>query len=65
MNVSANEQRNRGLNFVRRQIATGKATKADIERWAKELGPEVHQIAQDAAPPKSSAASKSAITKES
>jgi hypothetical protein len=40
------------LNFVRRQVAAGKATKKDIEQWESELGPEVRQIVQDAAPPK-------------
>lgn len=46
MSMSKNELRNRGLNFARRQIASGKATQADIERWEKELGPEVRQPAQ-------------------
>lgn len=46
------EERNRGLNFVRRQIAAGKATAEDIERWTDELGDEVQQIARDVAPPR-------------
>lgn len=52
MKTSPNDQRQRGLNFVRRQVAAGKATKQDLDRWEAELGPEVRQIAQDAAPPK-------------
>jgi hypothetical protein len=50
MSMSAHELRQRGLNFVRRQIAAGKATEQDIERWEKELGDEVRKIAQEATP---------------
>lgn len=54
--MNEHELRRRGLNFVRRQIAAGRATKKDIDRWAEELGDEVRRIAKDAttatAPPK-------------
>lgn len=65
--MNADETRRRGLNFVRRQIAAGKATKKDLDRWAEEIGDEVRQIARDVAPPKSAppAVSKPATTKES
>jgi hypothetical protein len=52
MKTQSEDQRRRGLNFVRRQVAAGKATKKDIEQWESELGPGVRQIVQDAAPPK-------------
>lgn len=53
MSMSQEELRRRGLNFVRRQINAGKATKQDIDRWADELGDEVRQIAKEATPSKS------------
>ena len=69
MSMSQHELRRRGLNFVRRQVAAGKATKKDLERGEKELGPEVRQIAKDAAPPKAtsgnSAASATSASKSS
>ena len=66
MSFSAEETRRRGLNFARRQIAAGKATKQDLERWEKELGAEVRKIAQEVAPSKATpSAPKSATTKES
>ena len=46
MSMSNEELRRRGLNFARRQIAAGKATKQDVDRWEKELGPEVRALAQ-------------------
>lgn len=49
MSMSKEELRRRGLNFARRQIAAGKATKQDIERWTKELGPVVEELAKEAA----------------
>lgn len=52
MSMSENELRRRGLNFVRRQIAAGKATKKDVEQWTEELGPEVQEIANQSAPPR-------------
>jgi hypothetical protein len=65
--MNAQETRRRGLNFVRRQIAAGKATDGDLEQWEKELGPEVREIAKDAAPPRAPrrTASRPAITEES
>jgi hypothetical protein len=46
--MNAEELRRRGLNFARRQIAAGKATRQDIDRWAEEFGDEVRRIASSA-----------------
>lgn len=44
MTMSQNQLRNLGLSYVRRVVASGKYTAADVTKWEAELGPQVHEI---------------------
>ncbi len=47
-----NQERKRGLAYVRGRVASGRYKAADIKRWTKELGPEVERIVEELVPQK-------------
>lgn len=52
MSLSESTQRRHALAMVRRKVAAGTAKDSDLERWARQLGPVVYEIA-GREPPKS------------
>ncbi len=52
MTLAAGSRRKHALAYVRRMIASGDFTKADVARWTEELGDDVAGIVQELAPTK-------------
>lgn len=51
MSLSDQERHRHGLALVRRTIASGKHTKADVARWKEEFGPKpIAELLEDAKP---------------
>lgn len=47
---SKSSDRARALAHVRSEVAAGRAKKADLDRWTKELGPAVAEIVAELKP---------------
>ena len=52
MTLAAGSRRRHGLAHVRRAVASGNFTEADVERWTEELGDVVAGIVKELAPKK-------------
>ncbi len=52
MSLAPGSRRKHALAYVRRTIAAGDFSKADVARWTKELGDVVADIVEELAPTK-------------